>query len=243
MAFFDDLGKKISQAGQTAVQKTKDMTDIAKINSAISDEEKNINNVYRQIGKIYVAKYSSDCAPELAGMVKSVKEAEARVAAYRKQILDIKGVMCCEKCGAEIASNVAFCSFCGAPAPKIVTPDAPTPEMNTVRCPGCGQAVAPGMKFCTTCGQPIGNTSVNSPVAQPTPPVYMPTATVAEPVQMPTQPMYQPEPEPTAPPVQPPVITEPVQPSYQPAENRCPNCGNIVGEELFFCTSCGTKLK
>ena len=40
MAFFDDLGKKISQAGQNAVQKTKEMTDIARINGMISDEEK-----------------------------------------------------------------------------------------------------------------------------------------------------------------------------------------------------------
>lgn len=52
MAFFDDLGKKLSQAGQTAVQKTKEITDIARINGLISDEEKKVNNNYYQIGKI-----------------------------------------------------------------------------------------------------------------------------------------------------------------------------------------------
>ena len=37
MAFFDEIGKKLSQTGQMAVQKTKEMADIAKLNSNISD--------------------------------------------------------------------------------------------------------------------------------------------------------------------------------------------------------------
>lgn len=35
MPFFDDLSKKISKAGQTALQKTKDMADIAKLRNTI----------------------------------------------------------------------------------------------------------------------------------------------------------------------------------------------------------------
>ena len=45
MSFFDDLGKKLSQAGQTAVQKTKEMADVAKLNSAISDEESGLTTI------------------------------------------------------------------------------------------------------------------------------------------------------------------------------------------------------
>lgn len=40
MALFDQLGKKLAQTGQSAVKKTKDMAEVAKINSMISDEEK-----------------------------------------------------------------------------------------------------------------------------------------------------------------------------------------------------------
>lgn len=40
MAFFDEIGKKITQTGQMAVQKTKNMADIAKLNASLSDEEK-----------------------------------------------------------------------------------------------------------------------------------------------------------------------------------------------------------
>ncbi len=49
MALFDQLGKKLAQTGQSAVKKTKDMAEVAKINSMISDEEKSINNNYYQI--------------------------------------------------------------------------------------------------------------------------------------------------------------------------------------------------
>ena len=42
MGFFDDFGKKISSAGQEAIAKTKELADVAKINSSISDEENKI---------------------------------------------------------------------------------------------------------------------------------------------------------------------------------------------------------
>ena len=37
MGFFDDFGKKISSAGQEAIAKTKELADVAKINSSICD--------------------------------------------------------------------------------------------------------------------------------------------------------------------------------------------------------------
>ncbi len=48
MAFLDDLGRRISQTGQTALQKTKDMTDVSNINGDFSDErERSITRTYK----------------------------------------------------------------------------------------------------------------------------------------------------------------------------------------------------
>lgn len=170
MAFFDDLGKKLSQAGQSAIQKTKDMTDIARINAAISEEEKKINNTYFQIGKLYVAKYTENHDADFAGMIMALKDAEAKICEYQQQVQDIKGIVRCEKCGAEVPNNVAFCSSCGAPMPKQVTPMGE----DMVKCTGCGQVIAKNMRFCTGCGKPMAEilqsaAPAPAPVAQPAP--------------------------------------------------------------------------
>lgn len=157
MAFFDDLGKKISQAGQSAVQKTKEITEVAKLNGAISDEEKKINYNYYQIGKLYYAMHASDFETDFSGMIEAIKESEQKVVEYRQQIQDIKGVVRCEKCGAEVASNVAFCSSCGAPMPKQTVKE----NENLIRCSSCGQMVDKDMRFCIYCGANMKNSATS----------------------------------------------------------------------------------
>lgn len=119
MAFFDELSKKISQAGQTAVQKGKELADIAKLNSAVSDEEKRIDDNYREIGKLYTSLHGENPDVDFAAMIAAIHESESKILEYKQQIKDIKGVVCCEKCGAEVSSNAAFCSTCGAPMPVV----------------------------------------------------------------------------------------------------------------------------
>ncbi|MCM1187825.1 MAG: zinc ribbon domain-containing protein [bacterium] len=114
MAFFDDLGKKLSLAGQSAVQKTKEVADLAKWNSYIYDEEKKINNNYLEIGKLYVSLHADGHETEYDGMIAAIRESEEKIREYRQQITDIKGTVACPKCGAQVAVNAVFCSSCGA---------------------------------------------------------------------------------------------------------------------------------
>ncbi len=51
MAFFDDFGKKISTAADLAVDKAKDLAETGKLKLDIAAEEKEIQNLYIQIGK------------------------------------------------------------------------------------------------------------------------------------------------------------------------------------------------
>ena len=51
MGFFDDLGKKVTDAGQKAMQKTQEMSEIVRVNSLISQNENKINN---EIGRAHV---------------------------------------------------------------------------------------------------------------------------------------------------------------------------------------------
>lgn len=163
MAFFDNLGKKASEATAKAMQKAQEVSEISRINSLISEEEKKINATYYQIGKLYVSVHGSDGEENFSGMVAAVLEGEKKTNDYRKQIQNIKGVQRCEKCGAEVSSGAAFCSSCGATMPKV---QAAVPD-DTVRCESCGAAVKKGMRFCTACGKPMELV----PVVEPRPTV------------------------------------------------------------------------
>lgn len=151
MAFFDDLGKKLSQAGQTAVQKTREMTEISRLNGAIAEQERKLSDTYIEIGKLYVLMHEEDYDSKFSVMINLLKESEQKIKDFRQQIQNIKGVAHCEKCGAEIGNNVAFCSFCGTRQPQYLY-DGTAP---LVKCEKCGAMVDATAKFCVSCGQPI----------------------------------------------------------------------------------------
>ena len=251
MAFFDDLGKKITQAGQAVSQKTKDFTGVAKLNAAIADEEKKLQNTYSQIGRIYVSKHANDFESDFSGLIASVKESENNIVNYRQQIQSIKGLVRCEKCGAEIANNISFCSACGAPvAPAApasyaapAAPSAPVANPNLVLCTGCGQMISKDLKFCTSCGTPTASATQPAPAPAPAAPVEN---SIPQPTQ-PQAPVNIPEPtfnpsEPSANIPEPTVVAESVLPVSSVA-TRCNVCGAEVPAGMAFCQECGTKVQ
>lgn len=151
MAFWDNLSQKASATTAKAVQKAKEMSDLARLNSMISEEENKINNTYYQVGKLYVSMHLHDHEEEFSGMIASLVESEDKIKNYRQQIQDIKGVVRCAQCGAEVQVGVAFCSSCGAPMPKV----EPVNTDDLVRCEGCGAMIKKGVRFCTSCGKPM----------------------------------------------------------------------------------------
>ena len=172
MGFFDDFGKKISDASQGAIAKTKDFADVAKLNSNISDEERRINNAYQQIGKLYFEMHLEDFEDCFKDHFAAINESLGKIQDYRQQITNIKGVVKCPNCGAEVPKDSAFCSSCGTPVPKQETPvDVPAAEAEVVsapeaapvaeeapvekKCPSCGATLEDGALFCTNCGTKV----------------------------------------------------------------------------------------
>lgn len=171
MAFWDNLGQKASETTAKAVQKAKDLSDIAKLNSIISDEESKINNNYLQIGKLYVAMHPQDGEENLRGIVDAINESNRKIQECRQKIQDIKKIVKCPQCGAEVPVGVAFCSACGTAMPKA----QPGNINDRVRCEGCGSMVKKDARFCTVCGRPMprqeahGNTDTAAPATKKCP--------------------------------------------------------------------------
>lgn len=151
MGFFDSIGKTISDVGQSTIQKGKEIADIAKYYSLISDEEKRIATIYEQIGIRYAEEFGDAPADSFAGYIDALKAANDRLAEYRQKVQELKGVAKCPACGAEVPGDALFCVSCGT---KLAAPGAAAAQ-GARHCAGCGAVILEGSKFCTVCGKPV----------------------------------------------------------------------------------------
>ena len=53
MSIFEKIGEKLSGAGQGVAQQVKNFADVARLNSIISEKEKQIAQLYIEIGQAY----------------------------------------------------------------------------------------------------------------------------------------------------------------------------------------------
>lgn len=150
MAIFEQIGKKLSDMGQGVAQGTKNLTDTARLNGLISDEEKNIAKLITELGQGYYNLHKNDPEGELAQIVSAINEAYNNIEQHKEQIKTIKGVTKCDNCGADVANGAAFCANCGAP-----NASAPAAAPAAKFCANCGTAVEAGAAFCNNCGNKL----------------------------------------------------------------------------------------
>ena len=90
MGFFDDLGKKISDASQDVMHKGKEMADTTKFNSQIHDEEKKIAAVYSKIGKKYFEVFENAPTEEFKAFIDEIHTAQAKIAEIQRKLNALK---------------------------------------------------------------------------------------------------------------------------------------------------------
>lgn len=113
MAFFDELKKNVTKATQTVAQKGRDIADITKMNIAVAEAEKKLDELYKKVGCLFVEKVGDRAEGDFADLVNEIKECKAKIDEYKQQVKDIKGVVACPKCGNELSSDALFCNACG----------------------------------------------------------------------------------------------------------------------------------
>ena len=150
MAFFENLGQNISNKGAAAAQKVKDVTEMSKLNSAISSEEKKINEYYTAIGRKFYEANVENAPEEYVNFFNNIKESNALIEDYKKQIAALKKTVTCPGCGNEVEKTSAFCNKCGYNMKDVIAEANGATGANV--CPGCGNTVSEGAKFCNSCG-------------------------------------------------------------------------------------------
>ena len=240
MAFWSDLGKKISDTTQSVVEKTKTSTDIMRLNGLISDEERNVQRIYAEIGRKYMELHGADGDPDFAGLMQEYQTSKAKMEEYRSQIRRNKHLLICAGCGAEIPETVLYCTRCGAENPvgkrlaeeqrqreeaeraareaDLQAAAVPQTEPQPEFCARCGQPRTAGAMFCTFCGAqfvpPVAAAPVEPPAAPAAP---VPEAPVPEAAPAPVAPEA-PAPESPAPEAAP----APVAPAAPVPESPAP---------------------
>ncbi|SMC57768.1 zinc ribbon domain-containing protein [Papillibacter cinnamivorans] len=125
MAFLDNFGKKMSQVAQTAMEKSKDLAENAKLNLAIAAEEREIEKAYKQMGEWYFNNYGDNCDPSQAETTAKIKASLAKIEELRAQLDAEDGTPAAEKtgktcptCGEKVEEDSKFCPACGAQLQK-----------------------------------------------------------------------------------------------------------------------------
>lgn len=153
MAFFEQIGKRLTDAGQNVAQQTKDLADVTKLNNAISEREKKISQLFLLIGRSYYEGHKDDPAAEELDKITEIDSLYSEIFANRDKIKQIKGVTKCENCGADVPLNAAFCNACGT---KVVRKETVSQNTGNERlCPACHAIVEEGNLFCNHCGAKI----------------------------------------------------------------------------------------
>lgn len=114
MAFFEELGKTLSDTGKEVATKAKALTETIQLKTQISAEKTKLEEAYAVIGKQF---YEANKDPEeaYAKDFEAVRASRERIAALEIELTQSEGTRICAECGAKVPKNSFFCGKCGAP--------------------------------------------------------------------------------------------------------------------------------
>ncbi|MGN0620623.1 MAG: zinc ribbon domain-containing protein [Porcipelethomonas sp.] len=106
---------KLSDAGRSASEKTKNMSDSGNLKRKILYEEERIVEILTDIGKAYYK--NPDDTEEMKALCDDIDTRKRRIKKMRFELQSLKGVRICPKCQAEVMDKFLFCGVCGAKLP------------------------------------------------------------------------------------------------------------------------------
>lgn len=152
MAFFDQVGQKLTRTSQEAVKKTKDMAEVVRLNNAIAEEQRKIENNYLEVGRLYYQHFADRDEEIFKPLLEQIKSCQTAVLEMRTAVRQLKGLQACPSCGNEQPIGQAFCNACGAKMPQLSEGSLHSQNEDGIRCRVCGAVMQDGMAFCMNCG-------------------------------------------------------------------------------------------
>ena len=103
MAFFDELGKVISDKSKEAANRVKDITGVLQLKSKLSAEKDKINKAYITLGKAYYDRHEGELEGKFADEFHTIQAGLVKIASLEDEIAELEGTRVRrkggEKCG------------------------------------------------------------------------------------------------------------------------------------------------
>lgn len=112
MEFFDKLSESLVTAGRDISQKTKDLSETAKLKLDIKSKEDFLEKQYAELGRLFYNEHKDDATLPYE-QFSEIAETITSIAELKSSLMDIKGAKLCPKCGAQMPEDAGFCSKCG----------------------------------------------------------------------------------------------------------------------------------
>lgn len=122
MDFFNKLGKKASETYQATKEKATNISEELKLKGKISDLKSKIEDAYTEIGKIVYEemKNGNDVSKDaIVAKCEEISKDNDEIEKLENEILAVKKIKKCTKCGNELDISAEFCSKCGEKQEKI----------------------------------------------------------------------------------------------------------------------------
>lgn len=114
MAFFEELGKTLSDTGKEVATKAKTLTETIQLKTQLTAEKSKLEEAYAVIGKIYY-KANREPEEEYAKAYEAVRACRERIAALEIELTQSEGSRICAVCGAKVPKDFMYCGKCGSP--------------------------------------------------------------------------------------------------------------------------------
>lgn len=177
MDFFNDLGRKFTQAARSVQALTRDGAEGSRLSSDLKSAQAELEQRYAELGRAYYESLGSPDAEIPGALIDRVRASLSRIDELTVQ-RDRR--VRCPSCGFVLPPEARFCSNCGKRMPE----DAPIPaeaDSDAEYCPECGAMRRDGDAYCAVCGRSFAPEA--EPPAIPLPP--MPAAPRPAPLEEP----------------------------------------------------------
>ena len=119
--FFGNLGQALSKTAKELSGRAEDVYETQRLKNKISAEERQIDKIMADLGKIVYQRYKDEVPVEDAqkALCEQIDQHTDQIEELREAINDlkIKTRRICPSCGKEVEKDAAFCRFCGAACP------------------------------------------------------------------------------------------------------------------------------